>query len=203
MDAGEKAPLSLRERKKRETRDALTLAVLRLSADRGWGNVTVEDIAATANVSERTFRNYFSSKAEAVAARQLDRMLRVATALRASPPDEPLWTAITSAVLGEFAEGRPQGPQWTAAIRLVLTEPDVQGEILRASATAQRELAAAIAERTGTDVGRDLYPTLMAAATGAAISAAMEQWLRADPPPPIDGLMREALSRLRAGLPVP
>jgi hypothetical protein len=67
----------------------------------------------------------------------------------------------------------------------------------------QREVAAAVAERTGTDAERDLYPTLVAAAIGAAIMAALEQWLRADPPVAVDGLVREALGQLRAGLPVP
>ena len=113
MKIGEEAPLGLRERKKLQTRDALSWAVIRLSAERGWDNVTVEDAAAAANVSERTFRNYFSSKAEAVAARHLDRMLRVAAELRARPPGEPLWEAITNAVASQFAgdsRGAGSGP---------------------------------------------------------------------------------------------
>jgi AcrR family transcriptional regulator len=203
MKVGEEAPLGLRERKKQETRGALSWAVIRLSAERGWDNVTVEDAAAAANVSERTFRNYFSSKAEAVAARHLDRMQRVAAELRARPPGEPLWDAITNAVASQFAGGQPQSRQWTDAIRLMLTEPDVEGESLKANAAAQRDLAAAVAERTGADAARDLYPTLVAAATGAAIMAGMEHWLRAGPPVAISALMREAFDQLRAGLPVP
>jgi AcrR family transcriptional regulator len=203
MKVGETAPLGLRERKKQETRDALNWAVIRLSAERGWDNVTVQDAAAAANVSERTFRNYFSSKAEAVASRHLDRMLRVAAELRACPPGEPLWEAITNAVVSQFAGGEPMSRQWTDAIRLMLAEPDLQGEFLKANATVQRDLAAAVAERTSTDVAHDLYPTLVAAATGAAIMAGMEHWLRADPPVAIGALMREAFDRLSAGMPVP
>ena len=203
MKIGEEAPLGLRERKKLQTRDALSWAVIRLSAERGWDNVTVEDAAAAANVSERTFRNYFSSKAEAVAARHLDRMLRVAAELRARPPGEPLWEAITNAVASQFAGDSWRSRQWTDAIRLMLTAPDVEGGFLKANATAQLDLAAAVAERTGTDAARDLYPTLVAAAIGAAVAACMEHWLRADPPAAIGALMREAFDRLRAGLPVP
>lgn len=203
MKIGEEAPLGLRERKKLQTRDALSWAVIRLSAERGWDNVTVEDAAAAANVSERTFRNYFSSKAEAVAARHLDRMLRVAAELRARPPGEPLWEAITNAVASQFAGGQLGSRQWTDAIRLMLTAPDVEGGFLKANATAQLDLAVAVAERTGTDAARDLYPTLVAAAIGAAVAACMEHWLRADPPAAIGALMREAFDRLRAGLPVP
>ena len=170
---------------------------------RGWDNVTVEDVAAMAGVSERTFRNYFSGKAEALASRHLDRMLRAAAEWRARPADEPLWEAVSNAVAGEFAGGAPQGTQWTDAVQLMLTEPDVQAGFLKAGATAQREFAAVVAERTGTDAACDLYPLLVAAAIGAAVGAAIEQWLRADPPIEINILMHEACDRLSAGLPVP
>src|ERR1700754_1038096 len=98
MEVSQAAPLGLRERKKLQTREALSWAVIRLSVERGWGNVTIEDAAAAANVSERTFRNYFSSKAEAVAARHLDRMLRVARALEGRPEREPLWESLRASV---------------------------------------------------------------------------------------------------------
>src|SRR5215813_10140300 len=75
----------LRQRKRRETRAALNQVAMRLCIQRGWENVTVDDIAAAANVSPRTFRNYFSTKAEAVAAGHLERMLRIADGLRARP----------------------------------------------------------------------------------------------------------------------
>ena len=60
-----------------------------------------------------------------------------------------------------------------------------------------------VAERTGTDAGRDMYPWLVAAAVSAAIRVANEQWLRAEPPVPLAPLLREALTRVAAGLPAP
>ena len=193
-----------RERKKQQTREALSWAALRLSVERGFGNVLVEDIAAEAGVSPRTFNNYFSSKAEAIVWRQLDRLRQIAGLLRERPPDEPLWEAVTAVVTLTFDHGDSlPDERWTAGVRLALAEMDLQGELAKGGAAVERECAAAIAERTGTDADRDLYPLLVAAAVGAAIRVASEQWLRVDPPVPLPTLLRDALDRLAAGLPVP
>ena len=58
--------LGLRERKRLATRRAIQLAVLELVAERGLENVTVDEISRVADVSPRTFFNYFTSKEEAI-----------------------------------------------------------------------------------------------------------------------------------------
>jgi AcrR family transcriptional regulator len=204
MSTTESAGPGLRERKKQQTREALSWAALRLAVDRGLGNVLVEDIAAEAGVSPRTYNNYFSSKAEAITWRHLNRARRTAELLRDRHPGEPLWESITCAVVAQAGGERASPePEWIAGVRLMLSEPELQGEFLKASVAAERECAAAIAERTGTDPGRDLYPWLVAAAVGAAIRVANEQWLRAEPPVPLAPLLRDALTQIAAGLPPP
>jgi AcrR family transcriptional regulator len=204
MSTSEAAGPGLRERKKQQTREALSWAALRLAVDRGLGNVLVEDIAAEAGVSPRTYNNYFSSKAEAITWRHLDRARRTADLLRAQPPGEPLWESITRAVVAQAGdEHATPEPEWIAGVRLMLSEPELQGEFLKAFAAAERETAAVVAERTGTDAGRDMYPWLVAAAINAAIRVANEQWLRAEPPEPLAPLLRDALTQIAAGLPAP
>ncbi|MEV0970916.1 TetR family transcriptional regulator [Microtetraspora glauca] len=201
--------MGLRERKKQETRIALSWAAIRLAVERGLDNVRVEDIAAEVGVSPRTFNNYFSSKGEAIAARHQDRARLIAVELRARPASEPLWEAITNAALTQFALGQEGGGegvpdrQWIDGVRLMITEPSLMGAFSKTAAAAEAELAAAIAERTGTDAALDLYPQLVAGVVGAAIRVAMERWLQADPPVPIAGILRDALHRLFQGLPVP
>lgn len=56
----------LRERKKAERRLALVDAAHRLVEEHGFEHVTVEDIAAAAGVSPRTFFNYFETKDDAI-----------------------------------------------------------------------------------------------------------------------------------------
>ncbi|MFF3356346.1 TetR family transcriptional regulator [Streptomyces sp. NPDC002917] len=209
MTQGDDAGGGLRARKKRETRVALSQAAIRLCVQHGWDNVTVDDIAAAANVSVRTFRNYFSSKAEAIAASHLERMLRIADELRARPVTEPLWDSISCAVQaqfvpqGETGAGSPRDQRWADGLRLMLAEPALQGEVVKANATAQEELAKAIAERTGTDVARDVYPKLVAAVVGAGSAVAVERSLRADPPAPLALVLREVFDQVVAGLPAP
>ncbi|MFH8982403.1 acyl-CoA-like ligand-binding transcription factor [Streptomyces varsoviensis] len=201
--------MGLRERKKAETRAALSWAALRLVVERGLDDVKVEDIAEAAGVSPRTFNNYYSSKGEAIVARHLDRCLGVAEALREGPA-EPLWEAIPRAVLPRFAPDAesaahpvPDAATWTAGVRTMLAEPALQGEMLRAGAIAEAEIAAAVADRTGTDLANDLYPHLVAAAVVAAINTAMAHYLRTDPPVPVRRLLADALARIAAGLPTP
>jgi AcrR family transcriptional regulator len=198
----EAAP-GLRERKKQATRDALSWAALRLAVERGFANVLVEDIAAAAGVSPRTFNNYFSSKQEAICSRMLDRTERAAAALRERPADEPLWDALIAAVTGPYQGGRVPDRTWIDGVRLVLATPELWGEYQKLVTGMERSLRDAVAERTGTDPERDMYPRLVAAVVTAATGVATDQWLTTDPPVPLGPLLRDALRQIAAGLPTP
>ena len=94
----------LRERKKLDTRRALSDAALKLAFERGLDSVTREAIADLAGVSLRTFNNYFTGKYEALAYRQTERLRRSIAVLRERPADEPLWTSITESVAAPLEE---------------------------------------------------------------------------------------------------
>ena len=88
----------LRERKKRETREAIARAAWKLFKRRGFDAVTVADIAAEAGVSEKTVFNYFPAKEDLVFAGGLQRVAKLAELIQNRPRDASivehfrLWT---------------------------------------------------------------------------------------------------------------
>ncbi|MBU2669274.1 TetR family transcriptional regulator [Actinoplanes bogorensis] len=202
--------MGLRERKKQQTRTTLSWSAIRLIVERGYDRVLVEDIATEAGVSPRTFNNYFSSKAEAVASRHLDRCLRMADELRARPAGEPLWEALEQAVLSQFDMGPEVAANppldreaWVHGLRLMLEVPAIQAETLRAGADAEVALAAAVGTRTGTDPS-DLYPRLVAAAVLAAGNVATQLFVAGSGRDvDVRRVLAEALRQLSTGLQPP
>jgi AcrR family transcriptional regulator len=192
----------LRERKKRATRQALGTAAMQLAIERGLENVYVEDIAAAADVSPRTFSNYFANKYEAICALALDRSHQVGEALREQPAGRNLWDATRSAILAVYGTATTApDPAVIAGIRLVTSSPELRGEYLKALSIMQYELAAAITERTGLDPATDTFFTRgFAGAMTSVLQAATERWLFSDPPVPLVPVIEEALRELAEGL---
>ncbi len=199
----------LRERKKADTRRALSDAALNLAFERGLDNVTREEIAALAGVSVRTFNNYFNGKYEALAYRQTERMRRSAALLRDRPADEPLWTAIEHAMLepllADFDDACGD-ESWLpsrhvlAEVRKLLLSQQVQNAVPQQPFDQWIQV---VAERTGTDAERDMYPRLVIAVVRAVGDAAVDAYVRADPPVAITELLRSGFAAVGAGLPEP
>jgi AcrR family transcriptional regulator len=221
----EQEPAGLRERKKVATRHALGVAAMRLAMERGLENVLVEDIAEAAGVSARTFNNYFGSKYEAICALGFDRAMRIGAALRERPAEEPLWSALVAAVMSEYGSAdHALDGDWMAGIRLVTSTPALHGEYLKVQAMTQYSLAEAIGLRlgfrpgaaggsgpsgSGVSSGRrvspqgsssSMFPRILAASVTAAVQAAMDRWLHADPPAALAPLIRSSLEQLADGM---
>ena len=193
----------LRERKKAETRAALSKAAMRLALERGVENVTAEAIAAAADVAPRTFHNYFSGKEEAIVAELVEGAAGLADALRARPAAEPVWDALHHAIVAEVS-GRPEElAEMAARMRMIRSSRSLLAPRLTVFEQVSRVLATAIAERTGTDAERDLYPRLLAAVVAAALKTAMDAWIEGNGSASLVELATDALAQLRAGLPDP
>ena len=170
------ASAGLRERKKLATKQALALAAMKLAVQRGLENVRVEDIADAANVSRRTFTNYFASKEEAIASLSAGRFARAAQALRDRPASEPMADSLAEVFAAQHQAADRLDPERLAPVQMLMMSPALQGEALKTMVAAEGPLATAIAERTGADPQGDLHPRVLAAAVMAAVRTATAQW---------------------------
>ncbi|NKE57217.1 TetR family transcriptional regulator [Lentzea sp. PSKA42] len=161
--------VGLRERKKTETRAALSAAALRLALEKGVDNVRVDEIAEAANVSPRTYNNYFASREQAIVAGvTASRALRVASALRSRPASEPLVDSIVFA----FAEQYREPP--SEALALVTSTPPLREAYLDSVSSMEPSIADVIAERLDKD---QVAAEVLAAAVSAAARIAVQRWV--------------------------
>ena len=192
----------LRERKKADTRAALAAAVLRLSVERGFDHVTVEDVTTAADVSYRTFFNHFASKEEALL--QPDGAGRPGLAARLAEvhPALPVLEAVRVALRVELERFEADADTWRARFAVIAATPALLPRLVELSATDERSVATAVAARTGTDPATDLYPGLVAAVLSAVSRVAVMRW-HATTDVPLAVVLDEALDAVAAGLPTP
>lgn len=186
----------MRERKKRETHAALSQAARELVRARGLEHVTVDDIAAAADVSVRTFFNYFSCKEEAVVGVEPGVLLEVADELRNRPANEGPVEALRGLLLNDETDQMLR--RWQMRNELVRRYPALLPRHLTTSIQVEEALAKALADRAGVDLATDPSPRILVAAALASIRAALAWWEDSDRSVPVSGLLDRALSCLSA-----
>ena len=192
-----------RERKKRETRDRLRGVALRLAVERGVDQVTVEDIAAEADVSTRTFFNYFGSKEEVLVGPDPTSATDMAKAFADRPLDETPFESVRALMLMRAAIVAERADDIRARMALIQDSPSLQPRYFATAATMERVLIEAIAARTGTDPDVDPYPALLAGVASTVMRTTIVSWLagqRQDSDRPLPDLIDEAFDQLAVGL---
>ncbi len=204
------AHASLRERKKRATRRSLRRVALDLVAERGFAHVTVEDIAEAADVSPRTFFNYFPSKEAAVVGADPDRVAALRERIVREAPGEPVLTALRGVMTSEaeaWADeltelGGGGGPtDWLRRMKGARADPHLRAAHAAQMAMVERAIAEGLAERLGTDPDRDPYPGLLAAMAAGVFRSTMNFWAGSGGTVPLDQLIDLAFRALADGLP--
>jgi AcrR family transcriptional regulator len=137
----------LRQRKKAATRRALHESALRLVLKHGCEAVTVEEIADAAEVSRRTFSNYFSSKEEAVLYGHHLRLARLLDLIRARPADEPATACLSAAAEQFVAECGDTEPLWPVASQALLNSPTLICQLVNTYAGVERGLSEELVRR--------------------------------------------------------
>ena len=193
----------LRERKKRVTRMALHETALRLVAERGLDSVSVDEIADRADVSPRTFFNYFACKDDAVLGLDPDSSARQVSAFLGRPADETPVEALRAVTHAQAEEMATDTELWPLRLTVIDSTPALLARLAAVFGEGERVLAEAVAQRTGTRAGADAYPTLLAGVAGVAMRTALHRWLASDFTAALPDLVDEAWDLLTAGLPAP
>ena len=151
---------SLRERKKLATRRSLRRHALDLVAKRGFAQVTVEDIAEAADVSPRTFFNYFPSKEAALFGADPERAASMRERLVRTAPGQPALEALriviaddAQAVADELGELGGNPVDWLCRMKEARSDPHLRAagsaQMAQIERTATEGLAARLGVRPG------------------------------------------------------
>ncbi|MEV0898688.1 helix-turn-helix domain-containing protein [Actinoplanes sp. NPDC049802] len=174
-----------RETKRRQTRLALITAALRLADGRGADRVTVDEISAAAEVSPRTFFNYFATKEHALIGDPLE---GCAESLVLGPG--PLLDALAEALAPAFEQIQRDRDLWLLRTRVISANPQLLPLLIAAAATNEERLGRAVAQRTGLSPG-DLFPQVVASVANAVVRVAVIRWAG-------DGGSRPLIEHVRA-----
>jgi AcrR family transcriptional regulator len=188
--------VTLRDRKRARTRQALVDAATDLFERNGYEHTTVADIAAAAEIGTRTFFSYFASKEELLFpesdARVQATIEAIATRGPGEGPAEVLLRALRT--VGEHSDDMT-GRLATVRLHLTRTVPSVRGRALQIQLDAQRQIARHLAEAFPDQLDQVGAAALTGAFIGAitgALQALLDHTDRPDDPATVHAALRKA-----------
>ncbi len=187
----------LRERKKEAARQALHEAAFRLMSEQGPENVTVEAIAEAAQMSRRTFSNYFSSKEDALFYRENLRTQQLLELVRDRPADETALTALRHAFIA-FADLPKLDADRVLQSRLLRRRPALTTYRAASYLATEQGLTAELLKRLPEGPRTALSAQMLAAAALTAWRVSTTFWLE-NPERDLADLVAEAFDHLRDG----
>jgi AcrR family transcriptional regulator len=167
-----------RERKKRQTREALIHTALELFDAKGYENTAVREITDAVDVSERTFFRYFASKEDLAMSYVRDARGVMLEALAERPAEEEPLTALRNAThesLEYFSPDDDGKPVYLTVTRLIDATPSLLAANLR-YLHEHDDLIGVLARREGVDPDTDPRPRVLAAVFGGLIFVATRDW---------------------------
>lgn len=189
-----------RERRKRQTREALQAAALRLFTERGFDSVTVEDIADAVEVSARTFNRYFPRKEDVVIPDNRERAETLRCALATRPVGEAPLDSVQAAVLAVLESDPQRRAVRLLQARLLTETPALQAQNLQRQQLWAAIVAEHVAERLGVGADDDPRPRLYGLCTVAVMVSARQAWVQVGDPDALGPLVSERFALLGRGL---
>jgi AcrR family transcriptional regulator len=187
--------MTLRDRKKIRTRQAIVDAATELFATRGYEGTTVADIAAAAEIGTRTFFSYFASKEELLFPQSDARVRAAVDAIATRKPGESPAEVLLRALRDAGASDDDMvSPLARLRLDLARTVPAVRGRGLQIQLDAQREIARHLRDAYPDELDDVRAAALVGAFVGAVTGALM---VLLDDPAAVAGGPERLKERLR------
>ena len=192
--------VELRELRRERNAREIQRAAMSLFAARGYADVTVEDIARGAGISERTFFRYFASKDHLLVAEAGRRIAVIHESLTRQPDDLDAWQALRNAVLDQSASEDEVGRNSAIWAHLTKEAPALLAKmIMHGALEGTHNIEVELARRLGVPA-TDALPDVMMRVTLAAVQSAYLRWLEDHGTASLRDLTADALDLVGGGL---
>ena len=142
----------LRERRKQETRQAISDIATQMFVERGFEDVTIAQVAEAAGVAKMTVTNYFPRKEDLVFDRADAVIHRLADVIGARAQGESMLAAIRRDYFEALARAEVTlGLSTPGFAQMIISSPVLTGRVLEMLNERERALGDAIAAETGAD----------------------------------------------------
>jgi AcrR family transcriptional regulator len=188
-------PEGLRERKKRQTREAIAAAALELFERQGYAATTIAQIADAAGVSPRTVFGYFASKEELVFLDQAEWFARLQERIEGRPAHETAPEALRAWLEEVMPEWEGREEEMRIRARVIAGDEGLRAIKARNVERVHELLASGIARDLGQPPDA-LEPRMAAAATTAILEILDRHEQEAGRPATREEWRREAVAAL-------
>ncbi|MEV0033207.1 mycofactocin system transcriptional regulator [Nocardia sp. NPDC050793] len=166
-----------RGRPRGTTKRELEVIAMRLFTEQGFDDTTVDQIAAAAGISGRTFFRYFPTKAEVLWHQFDDEVAALRADFATVPDDVPMMTAVRRVVVNANRYRAEDVPELRRRMWLVATVPALSATAGAHYDAWERAVSAFAGRRLG-EPEDGLIPMAVGRTTLAAARAAFDAWLR-------------------------
>jgi AcrR family transcriptional regulator len=201
-DAAEppKLPVTgLRARKKWQRRQAIASAARHLALEYGLDGFTVDDVAARARVSPRTFFNYFDTKETALIGVDHGLVLELGQELLKRPRSERPLTALQKVFISDEDNLAEVAENWVARLELARRHPKLMPYHLAVMHDVEQELTANMRKRLACD-DLDPFPTIVVSAAVNAVRSVLSWWYENGQPGNVNDYVDHVFHALGKGL---
>ena len=181
---------------------------LALFLERGYENVSLNDLLATESTSKGAFYHYFPSKEAALFGGDPDRAADLRERVANGAPGKSALDALrvvlaqdSEAMADELRSLGGDPADWLRRMKMARTDPHVRAASAAQMAMIERAIAEGLAARLGADQETDPYPGVLAAAAVGVVRACLTFWAGNGGTVSLGQLIDQAFGALAAGLP--